>query len=293
MTGATVGRSAEVRDATPLARAADKPPLAKDLDKHNEEQIAILGAFAQRHHERVYKRIAGAVKRHADSNNKAGPDLASVFDVAHWDKELRSDLEPLLVGVAAGTLATIARGLKKTEVAKTNVDQQVAKHLELIMNGSAKVAGWNAGIARDLAPAFSLEAPGTATPVNQRLHKIAGVLGVTTDDNGEVTDSESTGGRADTLSWRAVLGLAALISVAGYATAEVTKQQWVSMHDAKVRDSHAEADGQVQPIGQAFSVGGCDLMYPGDPDGPVEETANCRCVLVPAGGDSSYSPSSE
>jgi HK97 family phage portal protein len=56
-------------------------------------------------------------------------------------------------------------------------------------------------------------------------------------------------------------------------------QEWLATPDMKTRDTHVEADGQVQPVGGVFSVGDALLAYPGDPDGPAEETINCRCAL--------------
>ena len=32
---------------------------------------------------------------------------------------------------------------------------------------------------------------------------------------------------------------------------------------------------------EAFDVGGAQLQFPGDPDGPAEEVCNCRCTLLP------------
>ena len=47
------------------------------------------------------------------------------------------------------------------------------------------------------------------------------------------------------------------------------------------RPSHAFMDNQTRLIGEAFMSGNDNaLMFPGDPDAPVEETANCRCTVT-------------
>lgn len=56
--------------------------------------------------------------------------------------------------------------------------------------------------------------------------------------------------------------------------------EWVTVHDARVRDAHEDADGQRQPPGASFTVGGEQLRFPADPTGSPENTANCRCVLL-------------
>lgn len=57
--------------------------------------------------------------------------------------------------------------------------------------------------------------------------------------------------------------------------------RWMTVHDARVRPSHVEADGQIQELGHPYHVGKALLAYPGDPAGPPEETINCRCILIP------------
>jgi hypothetical protein len=52
---------------------------------------------------------------------------------------------------------------------------------------------------------------------------------------------------------------------------------WLAAHDARVRESHAQVDGEFVGIDKEFSNG---LQFPGDPDGRPEEVYNCRCTLV-------------
>lgn len=69
------------------------------------------------------------------------------------------------------------------------------------------------------------------------------------------------------------------------ATSDLARKRgrlrWVTVHDNRVRPTHVAADGQVQDLGTPFHIGDAHLLYPGDPAGPLQETANCRCILIP------------
>lgn len=64
------------------------------------------------------------------------------------------------------------------------------------------------------------------------------------------------------------------------ADAGFTHKRWVSRMDPNVRPTHAVSNGQTVPLGQKFQVGAYSMRYPGDALAPLEETANCRCVIV-------------
>lgn len=55
--------------------------------------------------------------------------------------------------------------------------------------------------------------------------------------------------------------------------------EWVAILDSHTRIAHEEADGQVVPMGTAFTVGGEELRFPGDPAGSIDNTINCRCRI--------------
>lgn len=55
------------------------------------------------------------------------------------------------------------------------------------------------------------------------------------------------------------------------------QKMWLAEMDDRVRESHAELNGETVGIDEEFSNG---LQYPADPNGEPEEVYNCRCTLV-------------
>jgi hypothetical protein len=66
-------------------------------------------------------------------------------------------------------------------------------------------------------------------------------------------------------------------------------KQWITRHDQRVRETHADADAQLQLLDEPFRVGGVDMAYPGDPTASAALTVNCRCVLALARADTEQS----
>lgn len=63
----------------------------------------------------------------------------------------------------------------------------------------------------------------------------------------------------------------------------IEREEWVTAGDERVRDSHADANGQTVGIDEAFSVGDSQLLFPGDGSlgADAGEVINCRCTTVP------------
>ncbi len=57
---------------------------------------------------------------------------------------------------------------------------------------------------------------------------------------------------------------------------------WITVGDARVRDSHKAANNQTVNIDSSFSVGTSELKYPADGSlgASIEELMNCRCSAV-------------
>ena len=59
------------------------------------------------------------------------------------------------------------------------------------------------------------------------------------------------------------------------------KREWVATTDERTREEHADADGQQVDMDEPFTVGGEQLMYPGDTSlgASAKNTINCRCTI--------------
>lgn len=59
-------------------------------------------------------------------------------------------------------------------------------------------------------------------------------------------------------------------------------KRWSTMQDNRVRDWHEAAESQTRPVNDAFSVGGEQLMFPGDDSlgASLRNLINCRCCVL-------------
>lgn len=82
--------------------------------------------------------------------------------------------------------------------------------------------------------------------------------------------------------WVATMAVNAATEAAVAADpAEDIGLEWITMNDPAVRHSHQDAAGQTVPTGSPFTVGGEEVLYPGQPVGDPSNWMNCRCVVRP------------
>lgn len=65
----------------------------------------------------------------------------------------------------------------------------------------------------------------------------------------------------------------------------VIGEEWLATNDARTREDHTDADGQVVPVDESFEVGGVYMSHPGDPGAAIGQIANCRCTIAPVFAD--------
>jgi len=95
---------------------------------------------------------------------------------------------------------------------------------------------------------------------------------------------ESAKFRAEAIARTEIGNAAGFGQQEAYMQSEVVeKKEWVATLDDRVRDDHADADGQIVSKNQPFDVGGDDMMFPrdGSRGASVDQIVNCRCTTVP------------
>lgn len=93
--------------------------------------------------------------------------------------------------------------------------------------------------------------------------------------------SESS--RSKTIAMTELFGSMNMAQLETYKLAGVKFQKWITARDEKVRDSHAEMEGQTVGIGEYFISGnGGKMLYPSDRENGADasDTINCRCQAI-------------
>lgn len=195
-------------------------------------------------------------------------DIASIFESAKWDAELRADIEPILV--------RLFKEVGDATVANLTVDGVFNLHnpvvTEAISRRVNKISSINAtteGAIREEIKAGEL-AGESITDIAKR---VSGVFSDASTSRARMIARTETIGASNEGSY-----------IAATDSGVVATKAWLATEDDRTRPTHieAEADGDIA-MDETFSNG---LLYPGDPDGDAGEVINCRCTSVfSAGGD--------
>jgi HK97 family phage portal protein len=89
--------------------------------------------------------------------------------------------------------------------------------------------------------------------------------------------------RAQTIARTQTSGAVGTGRHSGMKAAGVDLKGWLTAGDEHVRKSHADAGDKYAdgiPLDIPFTVGGENLMYPGDPSGSPANIINCRCAEI-------------
>lgn len=108
--------------------------------------------------------------------------------------------------------------------------------------------------------------------------------------------TEASSARAVTIARTELVGAVnggslAAVSIVGDAAGISYWKVWMTAPGAQFprHEDYDGLDGQTVSLDDVFDVGGAQLQFPGDPDGPADEVINCRCALgyteTPEGGD--------
>lgn len=183
-----------------------------------------------------------------------------IFDPAHWAAETVDDVTALYEAVTA------AGGARVSDLFGLAFDLE---------------AEW----AQDFVQARANQLAGPVTETTYQAIKDALAQGVAEGEGipelaqrvRHVFDVASTS-RATTIARTEVISAfngSATLTATQYGPDVVAGKEWIATQDARTRDWHAERDGEIVGIGEAFSGG---LAYPGD--GDAAEAVNCRCTVA-------------
>jgi hypothetical protein len=200
-----------------------------------------------------------AATRASRSLTAAGP---SVWSNAAWAKTVHKVVAPVATAVGASMLAEAKQSLGA-------VASWAAPLTAVALSGIVVAKVLDAGVR--LASVLSDAAGNGVGAVGDALDSAAGWVG------------DLAGRMANAMANQITSELA---THASSQSATVYTMTWQTQSDDRVRPDHDDADGQTVAAGETFTVGGEELLFPGDENGSEANTINCRCYLTcSAGGD--------
>ncbi|HEY1119911.1 MAG TPA: phage portal protein [Acidimicrobiales bacterium] len=257
----------EDRSADPEAVEARRAKLWATADAtvrtiEGRWEKALRRLFA-RQEKATLARLEG--KRGRQATRAAEPDPSQVFDPNFWQSETSDLVEDLY------SLATAAGAARVTDLFGVAFDLDAEWAQEFITTRANQLAGQVTDTTRQAIVDALAAGAAEGESIPEIAARVRHVFEVAT------TSRATTIARTEVIS--AYNGSASL-SAAQLPADVVAGQEWIATRDGRTRPEHADADGQVVPVGAPFAVGGALMAYPGDPGGDPALTVNCRCTVA-------------
>lgn len=245
-----------------------------------------------RDEKRVERAIKGALAKHKKmaiaalrSQHLTAAAPVDPFATVVWDQSVDDDVVPLIGTVMKDLADSTARFLQLPPAIRSQILGQIDVQART-ENFANKVRSIGSDVSGRLMDELQIGVA-EGESIDKLTNRINDVFDIG-DNIAERIARTEVHGASEGTSFTS----ANAINNAGYNV----NKEWVSTEDSRTRPAHADADGQVVDINDAFDVDGEELMYPGDPDGSAENTVNCRCSTVysmPDQGEDSDVPPSD
>lgn len=244
---------------------------AKRVDRYIADVESLVDDALRRALESVTIKLNGHVLRAAGDESDV-PVVVTVDDLGTiatvWRQQVADNIAPHVIEVWRDAASTTAKQIT-SKIAKDttipSVSNALAEHY--LTNARNRLAGV-ADHVWETARNELVEGMRAGESSQQLASRITGVHGLTESRAMTVARTEvisaSNGGTYEQVTATGMEGV----------------HEWLATEDARTRESHRLADGQRQPVGKPFEVGGSKLRYPGDPLGSVDEIVNCRCTEI-------------
>jgi HK97 family phage portal protein len=197
------------------------------------------------------------------------PDAGDLFDPTHWAADMTDRVTPLYEGTVAQGAHAVASKFGVAFDLSSDLPQLFIKARANKLSGQVTDTTY-----RQIQQALA-DGVDQGLSIDELAQAVRDVFSAASSQRAEVI------ARTEVLSsYNGGQDLQAQLLPSDVAAG----REWISTRDERVRDAHAEADGQTVAMGDAFNVDGEDLQYPGDPEGSPENVIQCRCtfgVLTP------------
>lgn len=271
---------------------AERHPYQNRRTAVEAEIGAVINAWSRRQERTIVERIGGVKARKHTRHWEGAPgtkalDAIYITNPDVWADDLVDDLGDVMRAIGEQEALKAARELDKAGVLQKIIDDGNGfpggrTALDRLVGGS--------GLMRRQTieyPVSAVEDMIRDSALRQS-QRIADRITELDSDGASVADIKKEvrkliGSRS---SWKRGVSVASATSIMEGARNEVfsragkyVQRVWRTMKDEKVRPTHRKANGQRRAADSKFKVGASFLKYPGDMNGLIEETANCRCWI--------------